>query len=333
MSTPTATRTTSQLLLEWDRNRPRSKQREFGMSELGGCRRRAGYRLAGTEPSNAGGSVQAVMGTAVHDAVAARLAESAEPGDLSEYRLSFAGILGTLDRYEALRRTVVDVKTTSSRWLDHLMVYGPTIGHVWQVTGYGAALVAEGREVEWLEIHYLARDTGEEWIVRFRFDPKVLREALAWVKEIRQTPLDLLPRDYEPDSAFCKGCPFLDTCWGPQPADGRDRRVVLFAEDPDAREWARKLWQARLDKADAEAREAEAKGALDAVRPVEGGAVDVGFTHPLEWVKVAGRRTLDRVSIEKDYLAAGVKVPYNVGQPSFRLAFGAPAESTEAGAA
>lgn len=324
MTAPTKPRTTSELLLEWDRNRPRSKQREFGMSELGGCRRKAGYRLAGTEPSNAGGSVQAVMGTAVHDAVAARLAESADPGDLSEYSVMFAGIKGTLDRYEAIRRTVVDVKTTSSRWLDQLKIHGPTLGHRWQVTGYGAALVAEGREVESLEIHYLARDTGEEWIAQFPFDPSALRAALAWVKEIRRTPLELLPRDYEPDSAFCQGCPFLDTCWGEQPADGRDRRVILYAENPDATEWARKLWQARLDKADAEAREAEAKGALDALRPAEGGTVDVGFTHPLEWVPVAGRKTLNRVAIEKDYAATGAEPPYNVGKPGFRLGFGAP---------
>lgn len=57
----TMERTTADLLLEWDRSRPRSRQRELGWSELGGCRRRAGYRLAGVEPTNPGGDRKSVV--------------------------------------------------------------------------------------------------------------------------------------------------------------------------------------------------------------------------------------------------------------------------------
>src|SRR6476646_9461433 len=106
--------TTAELLLEWDARRPRSKQEEIGMSDLGGCRRRAGYRLLGVKPTNTSSSVQAVMGTSIHAAVQAILSELARPGDLVEEEVRFAGVLGHIDRYEAAEARLIDVKTTSS---------------------------------------------------------------------------------------------------------------------------------------------------------------------------------------------------------------------------
>src|SRR5260370_15235913 len=58
---------TAELLLAADWERPRSKQPGLGMSDLGGCRRRAGYQLQGYPHEKPSGSVQAVIGTAVHD--------------------------------------------------------------------------------------------------------------------------------------------------------------------------------------------------------------------------------------------------------------------------
>jgi CRISPR/Cas system-associated exonuclease Cas4 (RecB family) len=310
MATPP---TTAELLLEWDRRRPRSQQREFGMSELGGCRRRAGYRLAGVEPTNAGSSVQAVMGTAIHDAVAAVLAETAAPDDLVEHEVRFAGVLGHLDRYEAAAARLIDVKTTSSRWLAKLKAAGqPTTPHLWQVHAYAAALIAEGRPVRELAIDYLARDTGEQWRWTGRFDPLVVREALEWVRTVRETELEFLPRDYEPDGPFCQHCPFFRTCWdGGVP--GRDPRSVLYVEDPDAAGWVAKLERARADLADAKRREAEAKGALDALRTIDGPdaeIIDVGpdAGRAVRFV-VSDVKRLDSDAVRAEYRKAGAEPP------------------------
>ncbi|GHE33089.1 hypothetical protein GCM10017673_40020 [Streptosporangium violaceochromogenes] len=313
--TPTATaeRTTADLLLEWDRRRPRSQQTMFGMSELGACRRRAGYRLAGTVPTNSGGSLQAVMGTGIHEAAASALrdlqADGLIPADaLIEHEVAFAGILGHLDMY--IEPDLTDIKTTSDRWLRKLKVQGPPASHLWQTHGYAAALIAEGRKVKRIIVDYLARDTGEQWRWTGRFDPQHVRDALNWVDEVRATPLDDLARDHQPDSAWCQHCPFRDLCWEGA-LIGRDPRSVLFVEDPDAAAWARKLADARTRKSQAEADEKEAKGALDALRPNTAGVEVVavpGFDKALKYT-VSFPERLDSTQVRKDYAAAGRPVP------------------------
>jgi CRISPR/Cas system-associated exonuclease Cas4 (RecB family) len=269
--------TTSELLLEWDRRKPRSQQKELGMSELGGCRRRAGYRLAGTEPSNPSGSVQAAMGSAIHQAIAEILEEIGTPGVSHEREVRFAGLIGHYDRLEG--DVLVDVKTTSVRWLEHIKLHCPEIPHLWQVSLYAAALKLEGHEVNRVRIDYLARDSGEEFIWPnergARFNPQHVRDALEWLQLVFDTELEMLPRDYDPDSSFCGHCPFFTICWQGHVQD-RDRRTVLFAEDPDAGKWADELWDLRQQMKVLESREKTVKAALDAIRPDDGGRVKAG---------------------------------------------------------
>jgi CRISPR/Cas system-associated exonuclease Cas4 (RecB family) len=265
---------TTELILEWDRKRPRSKQKTLGMSDLGGCRRRAGYVIAGQEPTNPGGSVQAAMGSAIHDAIADILADLGLTGVSHENEVKFAGLVGHYDRIED--DVAIDVKTTSSRWLEHLKMHGPSYAHVWQVSCYAAALIHDKHTIRRIRIDYLARDTGEEWSWSDRFDPRHVRDALYWLKMVRETPLGMLPRDYEPDSAFCRGCKFLQVCWeGALP--NRNPLSVLFVEDPDAERWAKDLWEARASEKASKKAARVALGALDAIRPPEGlGRVQCG---------------------------------------------------------
>lgn len=284
-------KTTSQLLLLADQRRPRTQQREIGFSDLGSCRKRTGYKLAGTEPVNQLGSIQAVIGSAVHDMVANIMRQVAEPGDLVEHQVTFAGIKGHLDRYEAATETVVDTKTTSSRWLEHIKLHGPEFSHLWQVSCYCAGLIAAGVPAKRIRIEYLARDTGEEWIWPgpdgVLLNPRNVRDAMQWLEAVRDADLDMLPRDHEPDSAFCLGCPFGGPdggiCWEGHVPE-RDRRTVLYVENPDAAEWATKLWAARQRKKAAETDENTAKAALDAIRPDDGGHVYIdGFDKELDF--------------------------------------------------
>ncbi|MGH3991529.1 MAG: hypothetical protein ACRDSN_03590 [Pseudonocardiaceae bacterium] len=305
--------TTAELLLAWDRRRARHRQAELGMSEVGDCRRRAGYRLAGTPPSNPGGSVQAVIGTAVHHAVAEALTGLRDeglvpPGDLVEHEVSYAGLVGHLDRYRSGDAAVEDTKTTTDRWLERVKLHGPPRRDVWQVSLYAAGAITQGHPVRWVVLNYVARDTGREWRWSTRFSPQHVRDALAWLDGVRSAPVDYLARDHAPDSAWCRHCPFRSGCWE-QPPAGRDPRVVLYRADPDPAKWAARLEAARADKADAEAREAEAKGALDAVRPADDGTpVDVGLPYLLRW-RTSVTRRLDTGAVRGDYADAGLEPP------------------------
>jgi hypothetical protein len=288
-------RTTSQLLLLADSVRPRTLQRGIGMSDLGSCRRRVGYKLAGTEPVNHVGNIQAVIGSAVHDMIANILLEIAEPGDLVEHPVEFAGIPGHVDRYEADTQTAIDTKTTSARWLEHIKIHGPEYGQVWQLSTYAAALINQGTPVKHIRLEFLARDTGEEYLWSKPFDPEDVRDALMWLKVVRDSDVDMLPRDYEPDSVYCKGCPFGGAdggiCWDGHVV-GRDLRSVLYVEDPDADKWAEQLAQSREAKKTAAALESRAKGALSAVVDPNGTPTKVGD----RWLRFDARGSLKFVS-------------------------------------
>lgn len=269
--------TTSELLLQWDRRRPRSQQKELGMSELGGCRRRAGYRMAGVAPSNPSGSVQAAMGSAIHDAIAEILEELGIDGVSHEREVRFAGLVGHYDRTED--DMVIDVKTTSSRWLEHIKLHCPELPHLWQVSLYAAALKFEGHDIKRVRIDYLARDTGEEFIWPNEhgavFNPRHVRDALQWLKVVYDSELEMLPRDHDPDGPFCSSCPFFTLCWQGHVPE-RDRRSVMFVEDPDAAKWADELWDVRKQIKALQERADAVKGVLDAIRPNDGGHVKVG---------------------------------------------------------
>lgn len=308
--------TTAQLLLAWDRRRARSRQTEIGMSEIGGCRRRVGYRLAGTEPTNSSSSVQAVMGTAIHSAVEHVFKEMQAAGifpadDLIEHEVRFAGILGHLDRYDSVRGRADDTKSTTQRRLDYIKLHGPDRQHLWQIHLYGAALIQSGRPVREVCIDYIARDTGQDHQVVQRFDPQHVRDALAWLENVRAMPVEMLNRDYAPDSAFCGNCPFRDVCWDGA-TTGRDPRSVLFSDDPDAARWAIQLRDARQIIADTEKLADEAKGALDALRPNDTGRsdpVDVGLPDVnLRWT-VSNTTRVDVDAVRREYEEAGAKPP------------------------
>lgn len=269
---------TSDLLLQWDRRRARSQQKELGWSEVGGCRRRAGYRLAGTEPTNPSGSIQAVMGTAIDEAINSI---AAELGISHQQSTEFLGIAGHFDRLESSVTdnfrdhdikpdTVVDTKTVGTdRWLEHIEINGAPQGHQYQVHGYAAGLLMMGYPIRYVRIDYLARDTGREWSWVKPYDPMVTKAAVEWLTNVKRTPVEMLPRDFEPDSAFCRSCPFERECWGGAVVD-KDPRSVIHVEDPDTARYARELKDARGQIEELKARAKRLAGILDAVSPPPG---------------------------------------------------------------
>lgn len=287
--------TTSALLLLADQQRPRTQQREIGMSDLGSCRKRTGFKLAGTEPVNPVGSVQAVIGSAVHDMVAGIMRLVAKPGDLVEHEVEFAGIKGHVDRYEAAEEKVVDTKTTSARWLEHIKLHAPEHSQVWQTSGYGAALIKAGYPVKRIQLDFIARDTGEEYVWSKPFDVADVRAALEWLKLVRETPLDMLPRDYMPDSSFCRGCPFggMDggICWENH-TPGLGLGTAIYSEHPDAGFWAEELWAARDAQKEPKKSAERAAAALRAVVDPGGRSTKCGD----RWLRIDGNNALRFVS-------------------------------------
>ncbi len=148
-----------------------------------------------------------------------------------------------------------------------------------------------------------------------------VREAMDWLRNVREAPLESLPRDYAPDSAYCASCPFYAPCWG-HGVPGRDPRSVLYTADPDAERWLRQLAAAREAKATAEAAEAEAKGALDALRTITepGDSQDITAGAMSARITITrGKLGLDREQIEADYALAEAKVPRKRSSPSVQI--------------
>lgn len=305
---------TAELLLKADWERPRSQQQGMGMSDLGGCRRQAGYKLHGQPPEKPSGSVQAVIGTAVHDTadVALRMMRDAgiiPANSVINEEVKFGGLLGHPDLYvDGILR---DIKTIGyDAQLANYQLNGPPKRHLWQVMTYAAALIVTDRPVHTVQLDYLVRDSGNSWVWEGPFDYQIVREAMLWLDLVRQTPLEWLARDYAPDSVQCKHCPFFNACWDGHVLD-RDERSVLLVEDGDAVAWAVRLEQARARLKDAKADEATAKGALDALRPNDEGKAEVqldGYPKVLRWT-VSKRRNLDSEQVRADYARNGAQPP------------------------
>jgi len=94
MST-TATHDLTAAIRRVDARRTRSRQKKIGASDVGTCRRRTGYKLAGTRPTNEPTGLQAAMGTMLHKGVLDVLRR--EYGALTEVRLDSDLVRGHTD--------------------------------------------------------------------------------------------------------------------------------------------------------------------------------------------------------------------------------------------
>lgn len=324
MGGPVTLPTATELLLAWDAQRPRTQQVEIGMSKLGACRRQVGYTL-GRYPADEGyeaSGIQNVMGTAIHEALAQAAPLAIEGGHAETLEVSFAGLKGHPDLW--VDGVVRDYKTVSySMQLEQRRQLGPPQRERYQAHTYGAGLIIGGYPVHTVQLDYIARDSGDEYLHEEPFSMAVVAEAMAWLDSVRTTQVEVLPRDYRPDSAFCQSCPFYRRCWNHEP--GKDPRSVLFLDNPDAAAWAAKLEDARRRRKAAEDDEADAKGALDALRSVTrpGGKEDIavpGLDKVIRFTMKRGKLSPDMARIAVDYRNAGARPPMRQGEPTVGIA-------------
>ncbi|WP_316521099.1 hypothetical protein [Kitasatospora brasiliensis] len=248
-----------------DQARPRSQQRQLGASDLV-CERRAAYIHHGWEPTDHVVSPAAMLGTYIHEGLTT--AARREFGWLVEKRVADATIRGSIDIVQLDRatarqlprrlrpkvaadvNTVEDIKTrTIYRW-DEVRRYGATAGELRQVMTYvrllrtGGFADVDGQrvlarlgpiDVERVRMRFISRDSGEEFIQEFPYDPEIAEEAVWWLERITETEHpEQAPRSfYGPGiDTVCDYCPFATACWG-VPASGRpvQANIVHNRED------------------------------------------------------------------------------------------------------
>lgn len=190
------------LLLE--KRSERSKQRNIGPSEIGGCRRKVWHRIQGTTVTNPGTlTLAASLGTAIHSWIEATL--DGDPRYLLETKVERDGIRGTVDCFDTERGEVVDWKTIKLSGIP----YFPKRQQIWQVQIYGW-LMSQHRRVESVCLVGIPRDGSERDIVTHSepYDEAVAGEALAWLEDVRGR-VDA-PRP-EMKRGFCRDyCQFFD---------------------------------------------------------------------------------------------------------------------------
>lgn len=329
MTLPTAT----ELLRRWDEQRPRSQQTAMGMSKLGSCHRQAGYHLQGypaDEEYKASG-IQNVLGTSVHDTLAEAAAMFLPGAQAEGLEVTFGGLAGHPDL--VMDGTVRDYKTTSyALQLEQRKQLGPPLRERYQVHCYGAGLILAGHPIHTVEIDYIDRGSGDEWLWNEPFSLDVVGEAMSWLEQVRTAEVAILPRDYRPESAFCTNCPFFRRCWDAEP--GKDPRSVLYVDDPDAATWSARLIEARRRKKAAEAEIADAQGALDALRtvsrPGEREYITVpGMDKQIRFAVNKGKTSPNMPAIAEDYKRAGARPPMKTGDPIIAIAFVKPREDDD----
>lgn len=198
----------------------RSRQRKIGASEIGTCRRRTAYRLAGTKPTDPPTGLQAFLGTAIHKAVLAVARK--EHGAVTEVRLDSPLVKGHADAVylraadpwdpdpvlspaqlreldasaaRALAILLEDLKTKGRFSYQTTVDTGPKVAEWFQVHLYAWMLrtgqvidrrLPRGVElpVESVALRFVDRDTGQQHVVEEPYDPAITVEALGWLDQV-----------------------------------------------------------------------------------------------------------------------------------------------------
>lgn len=201
--------------------RPRSLQADLGVSSVGHCSSEAMYRIRGVEPTDAPAGRQALMGTAIHEMVAAARKEF-NPALLIETELTItmpSGVVitGHADEIDPIEPSVTDLKTCGDESdLAALRRGGATEQqrfqrHLYYHGAHQAGLVpAEGivRNV-WID----RAGRGEPYVEQEPFDPAVVAAADRWLADVRYAAEhdEEAPRDKPYD--WCRAfCSFFSHC-------------------------------------------------------------------------------------------------------------------------
>jgi len=302
-----------QILRDKDASRSRSTQTQVGPSELGGCRRKVWYRLNDQPETNDNElKLAAIMGTAIHAEIEKALAIADPSGEkyMVETEVEYGDMKAHIDLYIPETGDVVDWKTVKVKNLS----YFPSQQQRWQVQVYGYLLEKSGKgKPRNVNLVAIARD-GDERDVRVHsepYDPAIAQQALDWLAAIKDS--NEVPEP-EREESFCQHyCKYYDVtgemgCVGLK--KGRTGSVELpVIEDAEVDKNA--LLYLQLDQ-EIKLLTNQRDGLKEALAGIKG-VTPTGVY--VDWIPVAGRKTIDTDEVEK---AMGV-IPYKQGEESQRI--------------
>lgn len=322
-----------------DKRRSRSRQRKMGPSSIGDCRRKAAYMVAGTPPTDEGGTkMAAILGTWIHKGALEALRR--EYGAVIEFPVENDVIKGSLDAMYLDARSLEDVKTVGRFVFEWRQQVGAAVEHLFQTHIY-AWLLREGFipkrgiarlrrlgyegdrvPIETIVIRYVNRDNGEEFIHSQDYDPAITAKALEWLAGVHEVVFeselgpDGAQRDHDGPglSVICDSCRWLTACWGPQPEVpwnqwATRQAAQLIRDDSDVEAALQEYDQARAVIKEAEGLRDLAKAKLTASTPAQYGELVLG------WSKESSRSGPDMEKIGELFAAAGLEVPVKQGKP------------------
>jgi hypothetical protein len=294
-------------LYEKENNRGRSKQKQVGPSELGGCRRKVWYKLQG-QPETNGGELKlaAIMGTAIHAAIEEALSKN--DNLILESTVEFNGMKAHIDLFIPETGDVVDWKTVKAKNLS----YFPSQQQRWQVQVYGYLLDKSGKgKPKQVSLVAIPRD-GDERDIKIHtepYDESIALEALNWLEAIKVAEEAPAP---ERDESYCKYyCKYYDAsgevgCVGLKKGHTKSEQPII--EDSDLE--LKALEYIQIDRKIKEL-EVKKEGLRDTFSGITG-LTPAGIE--IKW-SVTQASTVDKEAVEK---ALGY-VPTKQGKESTRL--------------
>lgn len=201
------------MLNSYDDARPRSLQQEIGPSSVGGCHRRLWHELAGTQPTNEGDKLAAILGTFIHKGIEAALRYKDPWGHRFEIEVEAKTpeLLGHIDAYDNVRERVIDWKTIKKGSFKYFGTNNRQ--HVWQVQLYGWLLKQNDYEVKEVSLVGIPRDgrMSDMLIYKEPYSPEKAEQALTHLQNTKElVQLDSRPNPEKPIQFCADFCPFYD---------------------------------------------------------------------------------------------------------------------------
>ena len=172
-------------LLAQDSQRDRSKQKEIGPSQVGGCARQVFYQLTDKPKTNVTEKLSAILGTAIHAMIADAIKREDPFGGnfLIEQEMDAYGIPAHTDLYIKDKQLVVDWKTTTKASLR----YFPSEQQIMQVQLYAHLLKANGEDPKTVSLVTIPRDGKMEHILVHSepYNPEIAEAGLKWLADVR----------------------------------------------------------------------------------------------------------------------------------------------------
>lgn len=188
--------TLKDVVIQYERNRPRSKQAQIGPSDAGNpCNRKLAYKLLGATGINTDTDPWAsVVGTSVHQYLDVMFQDSTDTNEHGEARwypslkIELPGYMrGTIDLYDSVTKTVIDFKVVGSSSLKSVKLAGPSQQYITQGQLYATGLKLQGHEVEHVGIMFWSRSgmMRDAMYWTMPYDEQITEETLARIDNIK----------------------------------------------------------------------------------------------------------------------------------------------------